>query len=150
MSRGLLALALAAATALATPALAAPRATLPDIEDEVMCPVCGTPLNQAQAPQAERQRALIRQLIAEGRTKEQIKARLVEEYGPAVLATPQSEGFDLAAWLVPIGLGAAAILVLAVAAVRWRRRPSLTGKEPAPLSAGEARRLDEDLARLDP
>jgi len=53
------------------------RASLPDIEDEVMCPVCGTVLEHAFAPQAERERALIRRLIAEGRTKEEIKDALV-------------------------------------------------------------------------
>ena len=37
-----------------------PKTTLGDVEDEVMCPVCGTPLGLAtEAPQAERERALI-------------------------------------------------------------------------------------------
>ena len=44
------------ALAAAAPAGAAPRTTLPDVEDEVMCVVCGTPLNLAQAPQADRER----------------------------------------------------------------------------------------------
>ena len=36
-----------------------PKTTLGDIEDEVMCPVCGTPLGLAtEAPQAQRERAL--------------------------------------------------------------------------------------------
>ena len=30
-----------------------------------------------------------------------IKAALVEEYGPKVLAVPEGGGFDVAAWLVP-------------------------------------------------
>jgi cytochrome c-type biogenesis protein CcmH len=49
--------------------------------------------------------------IAEGLDKEQIKDALVAEYGPEVLAIPETEGFDLAAWLVP----GAAIVVAAVA-----------------------------------
>ena len=64
-------------------AQAAPQASLPDIEDEVMCPVCGTPLNTAESPQASRERAFIRDLIAKGATKEQIKAALVDEFGRA-------------------------------------------------------------------
>ncbi len=51
-----------ATLALAPAALAAdcPRTTLGDIEDEVMCPICGTPLGLAQeAPQAQQQRAFI-------------------------------------------------------------------------------------------
>src|SRR5687768_16472459 len=88
----------AALLAMAGAAVAAsPRTSLPDIEDEVLCPVCGTPLNQAQAPQAERERAMIRTLIAQGKTKPQINRRLVDEYGPGVLATPEPSGFSLAA-----------------------------------------------------
>jgi len=56
------------------------RTTLPDVEDEVMCTTCNVPLNVAEgSPQAERQRVLIRDLVAQGRTKEEIKAVLVEE-----------------------------------------------------------------------
>jgi hypothetical protein len=50
---------LVAFTALAAPAAALaaqPRTTLNDIEDEVMCVVCGVPLNIAESPQADRER----------------------------------------------------------------------------------------------
>ena len=98
----LIALIAALGTVVAAPAGGAePRASLTDIEDEVMCPICGTPLNLAAAPQAERERAFIRRLIARGQSKEEIKDALVREYGPEVLATPESDGFDLAAWAVP-------------------------------------------------
>jgi cytochrome c-type biogenesis protein len=98
------ALALLLAALIPAAALAAcpsPRASLPDIEDEVMCTVCGTPLNLAQAPQADAERAYIQQQIDACATKGQIKDRLVTEYGAAVLATPSDSGFDLAAWIVP-------------------------------------------------
>ena len=58
MKRAVTAVLLAAAL-IAAPAAAAqcPQATLGDIEDEVMCPVCGTPLALAtEAPQAIQQR----------------------------------------------------------------------------------------------
>ena len=54
-----------------------------------MCPVCGTTLELASdSPQAIREREFIRGLIAEGRTKEEIKDALVAEFGEEVLATP--------------------------------------------------------------
>ena len=80
------------------------RASLPDVEDEVMCTICGTLLAESDSPQADRERALIRKLIAQGEDKDQIKDALVAEYGPRVLATPSGHGFDLLAWLVP-GVG---------------------------------------------
>jgi cytochrome c-type biogenesis protein CcmH len=125
-----------------------PRANLPDIEDEVMCPVCGTTLELAeQAPQADRERELIRRLIAQGLTKEQIKDELVAEYGEDVLAVPESEGFDVANWLVPALGFTAALLALGFGATALRRRRA--GPEPEPLSGVESDRLDADLRRYD-
>jgi cytochrome c-type biogenesis protein CcmH len=54
----------------AAAAVSNPRASLPDIEDEVMCPICGTLLELSEAPQAVRERVFIRRLIAEGQSKE--------------------------------------------------------------------------------
>jgi cytochrome c-type biogenesis protein CcmH len=134
---------------LPSPALAQePRASLPDIEDEVMCTVCGTPLELSESPQAERQRALIRRLIDEGRDKEEIKDALVAEYGPEVLATPGDEGFDLSAWIVPALAFAAAAALIALALIRWRRE----GEPPAAerIDPDDAARLADDMARHEP
>jgi cytochrome c-type biogenesis protein CcmH len=139
------------AAALASPAAAlAARASLADIEDEVMCPVCGTLLELSDSPQAQRERSYINTLIAQGRTKQQIEDALVEQYGPNVLATPSGHGFDLTAWIVPaLGLVAlAAVLGFAW----WRRgRPGSTGDEqpPGPLSPEDAARLDRDISRYE-
>ena len=47
-----------------------PKTTIGDVEDEVMCPVCGTPLNVAtEAPQANRERRFIQTLIDRCRSK---------------------------------------------------------------------------------
>src|SRR5687768_146548 len=90
------------------PAAMADESVLPDIEDEVMCPVCGTTLELANGPQADRQRALIRRLDAEGSSKSEIKDELVAEYGEDVLAEPDTSGFDLTAWALPaVGLAVA-------------------------------------------
>jgi cytochrome c-type biogenesis protein CcmH len=128
-------------------AAAEPKTTLPDVEDEVMCVECRTALNVSSAPVADQQRAFIRDRIAEGMTKEEVKAALVEEYGPDVLAEPPGDGFDLAAWLVPGALAALAALGIAFAARRWRR----TGSPPAgpDLDPDDARRLDAELTAFD-
>jgi cytochrome c-type biogenesis protein CcmH len=143
---------LAAALALVAPAPAAePRASLPDIEDEVMCPICGTLLELSEAPQADRQRAFIRERIARGDSKEQIKDALVAEYGQQVLALPDDSGFDLSAYLVPILAFGAALGALAVVALRWRRGAAAaeSGAREAPPPGEETERLDADMARYD-
>jgi cytochrome c-type biogenesis protein CcmH len=149
-ARLLLVALLALAVLVPTAAAVAPRTTLNDVEDEVMCPVCGTPLNLAtDAPLANDERALIRRLIAQGYTKEQIKHRLVQEFGPNVLALPGSGGFDLFAYIVPIVLGVAGLLAIVVLALRWRRRRPAVAAPVPDLDPADARRVDSDLARFD-
>lgn len=105
----------------ATAAAACPKTSLPAIEGEVMCPICGVPLVNAGGQQAENEREFIRDRVERCESKEQIKAALVSEYGEEVLALPGNSGFDLAAYVVPIaGIGVAAI-ALAAGALRWRR-----------------------------
>ncbi len=138
------------ALALANPAqaLAAP-ASLVDVEDEVMCTTCNVALNVAESPQADRQRAFIRGLIARGLDKEQVKAALVAEYGQDVLALPDSDGFGLTAYAIPFGLLALLAGGLALLLPSWRRRsPQGIGDAAAQtLSDDDARRLDDDLHR---
>jgi cytochrome c-type biogenesis protein CcmH len=146
--------ALFAAFALATPALATqahaatPRANLPDIEDEVMCTICGTLLAESDSPQAQGERALIRKLIAEGEAKGQIEAALVAQYGPRVLATPSGHGFDLTAWIVPGLIIGLVVVGLVAGAVRLSRRPRKAGGL-TPLDPGDEARLDRDLSSYD-
>jgi len=149
----LLPLVLAALLGLAAPAAAAePRASLPDIEDEVMCVECGTALNVSEAASADRQRAFIRRRIAEGMTKAQIKDALVAEYGRNVLADPPRRGFSATVYLVPILLALLAAAGIAVAARRWRRRaaaaPAAAPAGPA-LDDAAAARLERDMAAYD-
>jgi len=137
---------------LPTAAVAAPQTSLADVEDEVMCPICGTLLELSNAPQAERQRAFVARLIAAGRTKAEIKDALVAQYGDRVLALPRGSGFELSAYLVPAIAFAAAILALGIGVRRWRRAGAGGGGPKAPRAGpgGEdSERLDADLARYD-
>ena len=125
------------------------RANLPDIEDEVMCTICGTLLAESESPQADRERALIRQLIERGEDKQQIKDALVAQYGENVLATPSTHGFDLLAWLVP-GVG----ILLALGAIclllwRSRGRPRGDGVPTTGIEPADSARLDEDMSRYE-
>ena len=124
------------------------RPTLEELEGEVMCPVCGTTLDQSNAPAAMQIKRVIAARIAAGDTKSEIKDRLVAEYGDAILAAPPKEGLGLLAWWLPIvGIVAAAVLV-GLGALRWAR-----AREPAPAAArldpALERRVDEELRRYD-
>jgi cytochrome c-type biogenesis protein CcmH/NrfF len=102
-----------------------------------------------QAPQAQRERAFIERLIDDCKSEDEVKAALVDEFGDEVLALPDDDGFEIAAYLVPAAIFLAAAAAIAFGVRRWRR--SGERKVPNPDSSGgaDSKRLDEDLARYD-
>jgi len=144
----------AAALALIALALAAPaaaseeRPTAAELESELVCPVCETTLDTSNAPVALRMKAFIRERIAAGDTKSEIKAELVEQFGPAVLAVPPRKGFDWLAWLLPLAGLVVAIMVVGSLAWRWSRTRA-DEPEPPPLDPELERRLDDELDRFE-
>ena len=119
-----------------------------ELEGEVMCPVCGTTLDQSDSPAARQIKRVIAERIAAGNTKSEIENRLVAEYGTAILAAPPHSGFGLLAWWLPVvGILAAAVLV-GFGAWRWSRGRE---REAAGVRLDPAleRRLDDELARWD-
>jgi len=120
--------------------------TLSELEGEVMCPVCGTTLDQSNAPAALQIKRVIADRIAAGDSKSEIKDRLVTEYGEAILAAPRRKGFGLLAWWVPLAGIVGAAIIVGAGAWRWSR-----GREREPdgprLDPALERRLDDELAR---
>ena len=126
-----------------------PRTSLTAVENDLMCVACHEPLAVSQSPQAESERRLISHLIGLGDTKPQIEHVMVAQYGPSVLAQPPAHGFNLSVYVLPPAAVLVGLVVVGYALARWRRakRAEEPGLGVAPLSAGDAQRLQEDLAR---
>jgi cytochrome c-type biogenesis protein CcmH len=138
------------AGALVGPAAASEsKPTSAELESELVCPVCETTLDTSDSPAARRIKVFIRARIAAGDTKSEIKATLVDQFGPTVLAVPPRKGFDWIAWLLPLaGLAAGAVAVGALA-WRWSRTRSADAVEEEPLDPILERRLDDELAHFE-
>ena len=131
-------------------AAAAGRPVQADLEAEIVCPTCKTTLDQSSSPIATRMKAYIRVRIAAGDSATEIKAQLVEQFGPSVLAEPPKRGFDLLAWLLPLGALAIGAVVVAGLAWTWsRRRDGESAATESALDPDLERRVDEELARFD-
>jgi cytochrome c-type biogenesis protein CcmH len=130
----------------------APRASLTDIESDVMCTSCREPLEVAQSPQADSERAYIRGLIAQGETKSQIINNLVAQYGTAVLGKPPAHGFNLTVYIIPPAILVLGAGILAFTLPRWRRRTRAAARAPAApvetLDPADTERLDEELSQF--
>ena len=142
--------ALLASLALVTSAVAAGPPVQADLEAEIVCPTCKTTLDQSSAPIAVRMKAYIRERIAAGDSSAEIKAQLVDQFGPGVLAEPSKRGFDLLAWLLPLAAVAVGAVVVGALAVTWSKRRSAAADAPADeLDPELERRLDEELDRFE-
>ncbi len=145
----LAALALAALALLsAAPALGGARPRPADLEAEIVCPTCKTTLDQSSSPIAARMKAFIRERIAAGDSAGEIKAKLVDQFGPAVLAEPPKKGFDLLAWVLPLGGIAVGAVIVGALAWAWSRREADVPVR-APLDPELERRVDEELERFE-
>jgi cytochrome c-type biogenesis protein CcmH len=131
------------------------RASLTDIENDVMCVVCNEPLAVAQSAEADQERSYIQMLINQGDTKAQIERKLVLQYGAAVLGRPPAQGFNLSLYVLPPALLALGAAMLLFTLPRWRARSRARAVQAAAgpdtslvLNPGESRRVDEELSRF--
>ena len=86
------------------------------IDQMLMCPVCpAESIDQAQVPLAKQMRQRVRELLAEGATRQEVLDYFADRYGQNVLASPPKSGLNLLAWALPIaGLLAALVAVFFV------------------------------------
>jgi cytochrome c-type biogenesis protein CcmH len=142
----------ALALALAAPAAACTtHASQGSLETQLVCPSCHTTLDESDSEVAREMKAEIARRIAACQTEKQIRDAMVAEFGTTILSTPQTHGFDLLAWVLPLGGAAAGAVALAFAARAWTRarEPATAGSDQAGLTAEDERRVDEALQRFD-
>ncbi len=151
-----LAMLLASATATTSIVAAAtirPRASLTEVESQVMCPSCHEPLAAVSSPQAQYEKAYIETLIARGLTEQQILDNLKAQYGVAVLGKPPATGFNLTIYILPPLVLAAGAVFLLLTLPKWRERSRAAATkaplQPAPApSDADTQRINDDLSRL--
>ena len=140
-----------AALALASPAAACTKhASQGSLETQLVCPSCHTTLDESDSEVAREMKAEIARRIAQCQSAKRIRDAMVAEFGPTILSTPQTHGFDLLAWVLPLGGAAVGAVALAFAARAWTRgRAPAASRAEAELTAEDERRVDEALARFD-
>ena len=120
-----------------------------------MCGTCGRKrIGECTCGLAAQMRAEVAQMVAQGRSREQIYEFYMAKYGSQEpLASPINKGFNRLAWLFPYVMGGSGAFMVGLVAVRWSRRE----REEEPVMAGAAttndrllqQRLDDELRDLD-
>ena len=122
------------------------------IDRMIMCPVCpAETIDQAQVEISFQMRAVIREMLAEGRSREEILDYFVDRYGPDILAAPPKKGANLLAWILPIvgvALGLAGVFLVIRAMAGRNRTPvgPTTGAGPATSAPSTPAATDPELA----
>ena len=100
------------------------------INQMIMCPVCpAETIDQAQVPLARQMRQIVREMLAQGASREEILDFFAQRYGQDILAAPPKSGFNLVAWIFPI-VGVAAALIAGVLVLR-----SMVARQPDGIAA---------------
>jgi len=119
-----------------------------DVATQLRCVVCQN-LSVADSPSemAAQMRALVKERLAAGESREQVVRYFVEKYGDWILLSPPRRGFSLLVWVFPIVAVAVGLAIVALVVRRWTRR-ARTGAAPAaepPLDPAMSERIRREI-----
>jgi cytochrome c-type biogenesis protein CcmF len=126
-----------------------------DLEGEIQCTCggCNASLKNCPMPMChgdEAQTTKLKELIAQGLSREEILAVYVRDFGTqAVLSRPIDRGFNRLAWAFPYLVAGVAGIAIFLSARRWSSRPAAAAAGDAGLDSALDARLDDELRSLD-
>ena len=122
-----------------------------EVESGLMCTCgCTMVLTSCQCGTADKMRAKIKSMIAQGKSKDQILTSYVNLFGETVLSAPTKEGFNLTAWITPFFVIGVVGFVLYKAVNRWSgKRTQQFKKIPDDLLHEYGTKLKNELDNFD-
>jgi len=96
------------------------------------CPECsGQSVANSTAPAAQNIRRAVTEMVGQGATDEQIRARIVDRFGERVSLIPAADGLVGLVWVVPVVVAVLAVAAIVLVLVRWRRTIGDEGRASA-------------------
>lgn len=106
------------------------------IAKTLRCPTCVTAsIHDSPAQGALAMKKLVRSLVGEGYSGDQIRAYFAANYGQTMLLDPPVSGLNYLIWLGPGVVGGVVLVAFATVVARWRREPD---EVPLPSDVGLA------------
>ena len=116
-----------------------------DVAMQIKCPVCqNESVASSSASIAEQMRLVIRQQLQAGRSEQQVLDYFAHSYGNQILLTPQPQGINLLAWLVPAVILLLGLGLLAYVLYNWRTQAQQEQAEPQDIKR-ESLTIDPEL-----
>jgi cytochrome c-type biogenesis protein CcmH len=125
------------------------------LETLIIAPCCWRqPVSDHQSPAATEVKSEIRQMLAEGKTEEEILAHYVEIHGAKILSIPPQEGFNRTAFLMPALFTVLGLVVVGLVLRKWhssQAKAQTASETPTevPLDDEMSRRIQRELDAMD-
>ncbi len=131
-----------------------------DVASQLKCLVCqGESVADSPAELSLQMRAVIRQQLQSGKSEQEVIQYFVSRYGDRILLSPPLQGLNLLAWLVPIALMLAGVIIVFLVLRKWQAQAGTKKNETEneePVSLGEQelvtyqQQIERELAAEDP
>ncbi len=126
-----------------------------EVQEGLMCDCgCGQVLNACTCERAEQMRALIKEKIDEGKTKEEILGFFVAQSGETILSSPPKKGFNFVVYIFPfVGLVLGGIIAFVIVR-KWSgaRKGDVSedgGETESLMDDGMKRKIDNEIEKLE-
>jgi cytochrome c-type biogenesis protein CcmH len=125
------------------------------IAKQLFCPVCeNTPLDVCPTEACRQWRELIRQMLSEGKTEQEIKDYFVLNYGARVLSEPPRSGFNWLVYVIPPMVIVAGVFILFRAMRAWTQSSEASPEGTQGVRSGEDKAAgssgdDDYVARME-
>ena len=108
------------------------------VASALRCPVCqGLSIQDSPSELAQQMRGLVKEQLRQGKSEAEVRAYFISKYGEWILLEPEASGFNLVAYLAPLGALLVGGGIVAVAVRRWTAQPAGTEPVAAPSLAPE-------------
>jgi cytochrome c-type biogenesis protein CcmH len=120
-----------------------------EITDNLIAPCCwSSPVSQHFSDVAEQIRAEVREMVAAGKSREEIMDYYVAKYGERILASPRPKGFNVLAYVLPwaaLAMGAWFLIVL----LKKLRSPGLAVIPPQSIDQRYSEIVEKEIKELE-
>ncbi len=105
-----------------------------EIEDMLIAPCCWTqPVSQHYSEVSEKIRKEVHEMIAAGKSRDEILNHFVSQYGERILAAPRAKGFNALVYILPWVALIAGAWLLVLLLKKLRAPAAAPAPAPAPL-----------------
>ncbi len=112
---------------------------------QLRCAVCqGVAISDSPASMAQAQLAKVRELVAEGKTDDEVLAYFVQRYGEWVLLEPTKTGLNMVLWAGPLSLLGIGLIVILM-----QRKKPVMARADKPVAPAEDPLLAQVRADLE-